>query len=165
MKIIITAIIAILTPTLLFAETITFSGTGSQTTGLFHMNAGLAIFNLTATSQDSYQGLYIKLLDDCGEIVEYLFSTYIDEDGQTVVLSTSAGIETSGSYIINIDTSGDATGIWELKITAPDASDCYTAAQLNQAVLAERSKYDPSGDGIVGLEEAVFALQVVSGRR
>lgn len=44
---------------------------------------------------------------------------------------------------------------------------CYTKQQMDDAVttavLAERRKYDPSGDGKIGLEEAINALQVVSG--
>jgi hypothetical protein len=41
----------------------------------------------------------------------------------------------------------------------------YTQQQLDQAVLEERQKWDVSGDGKVGLEEAIRALQVTSGAR
>ena len=45
--------------------------------------------------------------------------------------------------------------IWKGKI--------FTQGQLDQAVLNERKKYDPSVDGIISLEEAIHALQIVSG--
>jgi hypothetical protein len=41
----------------------------------------------------------------------------------------------------------------------------YTQQQLDQAVLEERQKWDAGGDGKVGLEEAIRALQVTSGAR
>lgn len=39
----------------------------------------------------------------------------------------------------------------------------YTQYELEQAVEEERSKYDPSLDGKVSLEEAIHALRIVSG--
>ena len=45
------------------------------------------------------------------------------------------------------------------------AAACPTEAQMDQAVQAERARYDPSLDGKVGLEEAIHALQVVAGMK
>ena len=42
---------------------------------------------------------------------------------------------------------------------------CYSKEQLDAAVAAERQKWDANGDGKIGLEEAIRALQIVSGVR
>jgi|GEM_PF-127833 len=39
----------------------------------------------------------------------------------------------------------------------------WTLEDLNEAVLKERQKWDANGDGKIGLEEAIRALQIVSG--
>lgn len=41
----------------------------------------------------------------------------------------------------------------------------FSQDELEQAVTAERSKYDPDRDGRIGLEEAIYALQVTAGVR
>ena len=39
----------------------------------------------------------------------------------------------------------------------------HTGEELEQAVMDERMRYDPSGDGKIGLEEAIHALRIAAG--
>ncbi len=82
----------------------------------------------------------------------------------------------SGTYTVNITAPDIGTFSQSVVLAAGEVlsltpiplaveSGAYTAEELHQAVLAERSKYDPNGDGKVGLEEALNALQVVAGVR
>ncbi len=41
----------------------------------------------------------------------------------------------------------------------------YTQEQLDHAISEERKKYDPDGDGKIGLDNIIYYLQVLSGRR
>ncbi len=41
----------------------------------------------------------------------------------------------------------------------------FTQEQLDQAIETERTKYDPNRDGMIGLEDIIYYLQVVAGIR
>jgi hypothetical protein len=41
----------------------------------------------------------------------------------------------------------------------------YSQQQLDQAVMTEKLKYDPNGDGKIGLQEVIYYLQILSGVR
>jgi hypothetical protein len=41
----------------------------------------------------------------------------------------------------------------------------FTKDQLDQAILSEKTKWDVGGDNEIGLEEAIRALQIISGMR
>jgi len=45
------------------------------------------------------------------------------------------------------------------------ATEWYTQEQLDEAVMAERLKYDPDGDGRVGLPNVIYFLQILTGQR
>ncbi len=42
-------------------------------------------------------------------------------------------------------------------------SSMFTKAQLDAAVLAEKNKWDINGDGVVSIEEAIYALKIAAG--
>ena len=81
----------------------------------------------------------------------------------------------TGTYTLNVDAPGlNAISVFGVAVAgsglttavAPlvlDNNGVVLQADLEAAVASERAKYDPSGDGTVGLEEAIRALQVVSG--
>jgi hypothetical protein len=41
----------------------------------------------------------------------------------------------------------------------------FTQQQLDQAVLDERMKYDQNGDGVIGMDNVIYYLQILSGLR
>jgi hypothetical protein len=42
---------------------------------------------------------------------------------------------------------------------------CFNETELEQAVIAERNKWDVKSDGKIGLEEVIRALQIITGLR
>jgi len=64
-----------------------------------------------------------------------------------------------------IDDSGKTYTDTKVLVATGASAGIYTQEQLNQAVATERAKWDASGDGKIGLEEAIRALQVTSGMR
>jgi len=74
----------------------------------------------------------------------------------TVILE---GLETHAQSI-NIS-EGQRLNLATINMT-PAAGGC-TQSQLDQAAYAERLKWDANGDGKIGLEEAIRALQIISG--
>lgn len=50
-------------------------------------------------------------------------------------------------------------------ISGPSSGDCYTQKDVDDAVNAEKKKWDVGNDGQIGLPEAIRALQTVSGIR
>lgn len=83
----------------------------------------------------------------------------------------------NGSYTLTINASdfvfvpqqvtltGENSVSLDLPLTVAAAGGLYTQAELDEAVSNEMRKYDPSGDGKVSLEEAIHAIQIVSGIR
>jgi hypothetical protein len=82
----------------------------------------------------------------------------------------------------NPTVSGLARGIYDVILTVTDdtgktysdsmvlvatgeTTGLYTQADMDQAVQSERQKWDANGDGRIGLDEAIRALQVTSGVR
>jgi len=80
-----------------------------------------------------------------------------------------------GSYTLTINASdfvsvtqqvtltGENSVTLDLPLTIAGTGGIYTQAELDEAVSNEMKKYDPSRDGKVSLEEAIHALQIVSG--
>jgi hypothetical protein len=48
---------------------------------------------------------------------------------------------------------------------AQQTASLFTKDQLDQAILSEKTKWDVGGDNKIGLEEAIRALQIISGMR
>ena len=63
------------------------------------------------------------------------------------------------------DNSGKTYSDSMLLVVTGQTSGLYTQADMNQAVRSEREKWDVNGDGKIGLDEAIRALQVTSGVR
>lgn len=95
----------------------------------------------------------------------------------TVDIGTNATLEISdGQTLITGHTTNDGSihlksggigrfqgGLTDNGTIIHETGSYYTQEELDQAVEVAISKYDPSLDGVVGLEEAVYALRTVSG--
>jgi len=87
-----------------------FSGTGDTASSAFTLDAGLAVFDMTHIGSSNF---IVHLLDMDGHVVEYLANEIGDYDG-----SAAVGIDTQGSYYLDID----ADGPWSISITQPRPS-------------------------------------------
>jgi len=115
----------------------------------------------------SYDGLKICLYMN-GQYIENVF-----QNGAPV----SNGVTQTGAVAMGTDDSAlsffagktfhgaiDDVRIYDRALSADEINVLYEdVCDCTLAVLNERKRYDPSGDGVIGLEEAVYALQVVAG--
>lgn len=141
----------------------TLAGKGTKATDLFFLSEGLYVFNLDVTTTETYEYIDIDLLDNTGDKLKNVFIISFDNTRPSSA-SQAIRIDTNGYYILNIDASQNECD-WKLSLNSPVQPDCYSEEQLNQAVLSERKRYDPSGDGKISIEEAIHALQIISGIR
>ena len=72
-----------------------------------------------------------------------------------------------GMYNVSLKATDAAGNVYTdaSELFVADTTGYYTQDQLNQLLEGERAKWDVQTDGVIGLEEAVQALQVVAGLR
>jgi len=79
--------------------------------------------------------------------------------GRYDLIITSGGLDT---FVQGVDIAEDQnTHIVDAQLVV--ATGGYSQEELDQAVATERAKWDANGDGRIGIEEAIRALQVVTG--
>ncbi|MCK9362160.1 MAG: hypothetical protein M0P74_00935 [Syntrophales bacterium] len=167
MKKIIIALLLLLTVTPLYAETMaSFSGSGQSVTSLFRLRPGLYIFDLTVTRTNS-SNFIVHLIKSDGTTIDYLTNLIVAGTHVTV----SATITKDDYYLLDIDLGGANQGAWVATVTTAAAIpyNYYTKQELDQSAingaLQERARWDVNGDNKIGLEEAIRALQIISGMR
>jgi len=112
-------------------------------------------------SHENWKNQYINVFSVLADSVGYSpgqpfeFRLWDDSDKQVYSLCSLAFVPTEGAYEGQAFPSGDAP--YSVIRILFDKHICSDAA------LKERLRYDPSGDGQIGLEEAIHALQVMSG--
>ena len=115
-------------------EPINLSGTSQQASQKFTLESGLSIFRMTHVGTSNF---IIWLLDNTGEEVELLVNETDNFDGAKAV-----GIETNGTYILDVS----ADGQWTVKIeqprpiTAPSIPQTFTGTgqQVSEFVTIPR---------------------------
>jgi hypothetical protein len=85
-----------------------FTGHGQQVSPHFHLNKGLAVFQMTHNGASNFA---IKLLDSQGHYVELLVNEIGAFQGGKAV-----GIETAGDYLLDISANGD----WTVNVQQPN---------------------------------------------
>jgi hypothetical protein len=71
----------------------------------------------------------------------------------------------NGYWTVPGDAQGDTRALNILALSGPSAPVCITQSEVDQQIADAIAQWDAGGDGRVGLEEAVRALQVVCGLR
>jgi len=119
----------------------------------FAGHTDLGVANATVSLVDSQ---YSTQSDSSGN-----FSLTVNSDlsqGDHTLTVTSSDLKTK---TIDITYTGDNISVGDVTMEV-DKSGMYTQADLDQAVLNERLKWDANNDNQIGLEEAVNALKVVA---
>jgi len=125
----------------------------SNQVGFFKLNHTLS----AEKWHEQYITVWSALAEGQGYIAgqPFEFRLWDDSDRQIYSRCSIAYDQTDGAYNGQVFPSGDAP-FSVVNITFEDEH-CF------DEVLKERLRYDPSGDGVIGLEEAIHALQVMSG--
>jgi len=106
---------------------------------------------------EQYMTVWSALTESNGYIAGQPFEFRLWDDSEKQIYSKfSIGYNQSdGAYAGQVFPSGEAP-FSLISIT-------FQQKQCFDEVLKERLRYDPSGDGVIGLEEAIYALQVMAG--
>jgi hypothetical protein len=168
MKRIIIILLLFLIASPLYAETIaSFSGSGQAATSLFRLRPGLYIFDLKITRTGS-SNFITQLVRSDGQQTGTSLTNLIVVSTQVTVSKT---ITQDNYYLIDINVGSSNQGAWEIIVKTATAIpyNYYTQQELDQsaleAALQERARWDANGDNKIGLEEAIRALQIISGTR
>ena len=86
---------------------ITLSGSGQQASSKFILSSGLSVFKMTHSGSGNFA---VELLDSNGKTVELLANTIGSFNG-----SKAVGIQSNGTYLLNIT----ASGKWTVTIEQP----------------------------------------------
>lgn len=141
-------------------EPVNLTGTGQEATSKFHLNQGLAIFEMTHDGQSNFA---IWLLDNQANKVELLVNEIGPFDG-----SKAVGISQEGDYLLDLA----ADGYWTVVITQPaplsdleppltlsgnaqQASDLF---RLSQGLVTFQMKHDGQSNFAIWLMDSQGSL-------
>ena len=118
-------------------------------------DASTPLVNATVTLSDGTHE-YTVTTDEQGEYTVYniLYGTYtleVEKDGYQVS-TQSVTVDSMGIRVVA-----------DTNISLVDTSTLYTQEEVDQQLADERAKWDANGDGKMSLEDAIHALQVLSG--
>jgi hypothetical protein len=133
---------------------------------IFHNNTQVGFYKLkNLLSQDKWNEQYITVWSvlNAGSGYEtgqpFKFQLWDDSDQQIyTAFSIHFGQNVDNAYEGQVFPTGESPfSVMSISFQKEIQDDCA------EKVLKERLRYDPSGDGKIGLEEAIHALQVMSG--
>lgn len=89
---------------------ILLKGTGNTATEKFSLLKGLAIFQISYSSNKEYESFSVQLLNSDGKIVDYIVGEFLsDPSGLRYSGSKAINVPRNGEYLLNIEGSGEWT--------------------------------------------------------